>query len=76
MSRAGGLDIQNDVIEKRRRIVALHEYAYGEFDPEVTGELWLLEEALVDAGRVQEAKDVENDVMRRLDWICSQLSIL
>lgn len=50
------LESANNVVEQRRRIVALREYAYGEIDSEVIGEMWVVEEALLDAGRFEERK--------------------
>ena len=74
--KAGGPVMQAGIIEQRRRIVALFEYAYGEDDPEVTGELWLLKDALIAANRLEEAQAVEGTVIKRLDEICRRLAIL
>jgi len=67
---------RNRVVEQRQCIIKLLEYAYGGFDPKVTGELWLLKEALLDAERLEEAIVVEIDVMRRVGVVCRDLEII
>jgi len=71
-----GSEARNQVVEQRQCIIKLLEYAYGGLDPEVTGELWLLKEALLDAGRTEEAMVVEKDVMRRVEVVCRDLAIV
>ncbi|KIW96647.1 uncharacterized protein Z519_02038 [Cladophialophora bantiana CBS 173.52] len=56
-----------ETVERIRSIVALREYAHAETDPEVVREMWLLVEALVAAGEYEEAQEVRQTAIRRLE---------
>jgi hypothetical protein len=54
-------------IERIRAIVVLREYAEGETYPQVVLDTWLLRDALIAAGEVGEAQEVERDAYRRME---------
>ncbi|KAB5577480.1 hypothetical protein GE09DRAFT_1183367 [Coniochaeta sp. 2T2.1] len=54
-------------VERIRAVVTLREFAEGETDPQVVREMWLLQDALAQAGRVEEAEGVERDAYRRME---------
>lgn len=56
----------SDTVDRIRTVLALREYAQGEVDPQVVREMWLLEDALVTAGEYKQAKEVRQEVIRRL----------
>ena len=56
-----------DMIEQIQSVVALREYANGFTNPQVIREMWRLQEALTDAGRYEEATEVERESLRRLE---------
>ena len=56
-----------DSIKRRRAIVALCEYAYGETDPRVVQEMLSLQDALIANNNHSEAKRVGDDVSCRLE---------
>ena len=56
-----------DTVERNRAIVALREYAHAETDPRVVREMWLLKDALIEAGVYEEANAVDVMVYRRLE---------
>ncbi|EXJ61379.1 uncharacterized protein A1O5_11937 [Cladophialophora psammophila CBS 110553] len=56
-----------ETVERIRSIVALREYAHAETDPEVVREMWLLVDALVAAGAYEEAQEIRQTAVRRLE---------
>ena len=64
-----------DSIERIRAIVALREYSDGETDPRVVREMWLLQDALVAAGKYGEAHEVERDAYRRMEKYIENIPI-
>ena len=61
------LGIHLNTVERARAIIALLEYARGEISPQVLQEMWLLADALLEAGRYSEAVETRNSAIRRLD---------
>ena len=62
-------------VERIRSIVALREYAYGEVDPQVIREMWLLEDALVEAGEREKAQEVGQSVLSRIEQYTQDVPI-
>jgi hypothetical protein len=54
------------LVERVRAIVALRGYAEGETSPQVVQEMWELHKALIAAGHLEEAEEVERDAFRRI----------
>ena len=65
-----------DAVERIRSLVALREYAYGEIDPQVMREMWLLEDALAAAGERAKAQEVQQSVIRRLEKYTQDIAAL
>lgn len=55
-----------DNVERIRAVVTLRGYAEGQIHPQVVREMWLLQDALVAAGRHEEAQEVERDAYHRM----------
>ena len=72
---SGEPQVPPDIIEQIRTLVALREYAYGEADPFVVREMWLLEDELVAAGEPGEAQDVGRDAYRRLEMYLQKIPV-
>ena len=53
-------------VDRIKWVVALREYSYGEIDPQVVQEMWLLGDTLAAIGEVEEAEDVHRDVISRI----------
>lgn len=66
-SGGGGLEAPSVTVERLRAIVTLREYAQSETDPQVVREMWLLEDALIAAGKYEEAQEVRRDAYHRLE---------
>ena len=61
------LGIHLDSVERTRAIITLLEYARGETSPQVMQEMWLLEDALLAAGRYSEAAETRQSALHRLE---------
>ncbi|KAF2711893.1 hypothetical protein K504DRAFT_500540 [Pleomassaria siparia CBS 279.74] len=64
-----------DIVESNRAIVALREYVEGETNPQVVREMWLLQDALVAAGNLREAQEVELDAFRRVGTYIQDIAV-
>lgn len=56
-----------DTVERMRAVVVLREYSKGEANPQTVQEMWLLQDALIAAGKYDEAQEVERDAYRRIE---------
>jgi hypothetical protein len=68
-------DESSQTVERIRTIVALRGYAEGETDPQVVGEMWLLQDTLIAAGEYEEAQEVERDAYRRMEKYIQDIPI-
>jgi hypothetical protein len=62
-------------IDRIKWILALREYAFGEIDPQVMQEMWLLGDALLATGEVEEAEDVRRGVISRINRYTQDVAI-
>lgn len=64
-----------DTIEQIRSILALREYGDVEIDPRLIQEMWLLKDALIAAGKHQEALEVQQESYQRLEKYIQDIPI-
>ncbi|ETN39477.1 uncharacterized protein HMPREF1541_05701 [Cyphellophora europaea CBS 101466] len=57
----------SDAVESMRSVVTLMEYGYGEVNPAVVREMWLLQDALLAADQHLEARQIERSALSRLE---------
>jgi hypothetical protein len=64
---SGNIGASVNAVERTRAIVTLCGYAEGEVYPQVIRDMWLLQDALVAAGELEEAEEVGRDALRRIE---------